>query len=837
MRLWFRAVAIAAAAAVLLGGAHAELTLSIYGNSAMHGEPEVQKDIPDLDVGLPLDRAYSAEVVGQLVYDADSFFAFECIFTRAQIAIVWVDDHLVCHTDPPFSTAVGTSDGTPMYPLRGAKGKAVPLVIHVYSNLTSATHSQELGVNVRWIHLAASVPQARAPASEAVPASSLLPSLPPLELRRRALQQSTKQGWNAWSYNLLNVVKLPESCSVTIGLCELSTGKCLLDTFIEDQNAKVRVGMFATDFSYWQFYLGFQGINVSMSYSGGEHLTILAEPVNCGRGPGGANCSDFVVVVMPSYKWERVGGVSIAQDKSSITYSPLGLGEVELRLTHRSSNLSLRLAAVGAGALVLPLDQGAVGLQDSVHSGQAPPSVDELRSFVEDARRREIARIGAFTGDVEGGDRFATKEALQAATMWNLIYTPTEYGPVFPVSRSWNFVEKPLSKDWQYVIFDWDNIFASYMSSYDPTSKDFAYSNFIQVIRSRTAKGFVPNYAAAGKKSLDRTEPPIGAKVLLEMYKKCKDAWLVELLFDDLLGWSDWFLRERILQPSGLVALGSDFIAGNTDGSTNHMQGARFESGLDNSPMYDGEFFDNQTHLMGLYDVGMSSMFVQEAASLAALAKAIGRPDAEAKRLSDRAEAMRRLISENLWDPVGEIFTNRFPNGTFYRRISPTSFYSMLAEAATDEQAASMASQWLMSPKHFCIAPAGDFAGNSDSCYWGLPSIQAEDVAFPPLGYWRGYVWGPMAMLTYWSLQQYDHVAEVRQGRKALCKQMNQLMLWQWRKNRHICENYSPHRTADDHAGDCSGTKFYHWGALTGMISLLEQGLHGSSADGDIVLV
>ena len=31
---------------------------------------------------------------------------------------------------------------------------------------------------------------------------------------------------------------------------------------------------------------------------------------------------------------------------------------------------------------------------------------------------------------------------------------------------------------------------------------------------------------------------------------------------------------------------------------------------------------------------------------------------------------------------------------------------------------------------------------------------------------------------------------------------------------------------ADDHHGDCSGTKFYHWGALTGMITLIEEGYY-----------
>ena len=186
-------------------------------------------------------------------------------------------------------------------------------------------------------------------------------------------------------------------------------------------------------------------------------------------------------------------------------------------------------------------------------------------------------------------------------------------------------------------------------------------------------------------------------------------------------------------------------------------------------------------------------------------------------------------VAAHLWDEEGGIFTNRFWNGSFYRRISPTSFYAMLAAAPTDQQAASMVTAWLLSPERFCIAPLGDFAGNADECYWGLPSIQRGDPAFPPLGYWRGYVWGPMAQLTYWSLQAYDHVPAVRAGRKALCKQMTALLLSQWRQHRHICENFSPHRTADDHGGDCSGTKFYHWGALTGMITLVEEGYYNAS--------
>jgi putative isomerase len=162
--------------------------------------------------------------------------------------------------------------------------------------------------------------------------------------------------------------------------------------------------------------------------------------------------------------------------------------------------------------------------------------------------------------------------------------------------------------------------------------------------------------------------------------------------------------------------------------------------------MYDGEMFKtglktDGTYSIGqmeLYDVGFASMFVSEAEALANLSVAIGRPANVTSMLKARAAKQRALITKHLWDEQGGIYTNLRWNNSFYRRISPTSFYSMMGGAATDSQAAAMVNNWLHSPEHFCVAKNGDFAGNKDTCYWGLPSIEASDPAFPPLGYWRG---------------------------------------------------------------------------------------------------
>lgn len=140
---------------------------------------------------------------------------------------------------------------------------------------------------------------------------------------------------------------------------------------------------------------------------------------------------------------------------------------------------------------------------------------------------------------------------LQASAMWNLISTPAENGgaPFLPVSRVWTFTPGPINSDFTYAIFDWDNLFATLLAASgasnsttpsEPTFSGFklAVSNLFQVIKSKTAAGFVPNFAAGGLRSQDRTEPPIGAKVTLDLVKKFgadKMKWVVKVVFNDLL--------------------------------------------------------------------------------------------------------------------------------------------------------------------------------------------------------------------------------------------------------------------------------------------------------------
>eukprot|EP01052_Picozoa_sp_SAG31_P029938 SAG31_NODE_3024_length_4780_cov_2.631275_5_plen_151_part_00 len=95
---------------------------------------------------------------------------------------------------------------------------------------------------------------------------------------------------------------------------------------------------------------------------------------------------------------------------------------------------------------------------------------------------------------------------------------------------------------------------------------------------------------------------------------------------------------------------------------------------------------------------------------------------------------MRKLISEDMWDDEQHVFANKYPadapngetkkKGGFSKKISPTSFYPMMANASTDAQAEAMTVHWLTNKTRFCINENYE-TENEGRCYWGLPSISA----------------------------------------------------------------------------------------------------------------
>ncbi|VEU36710.1 unnamed protein product [Pseudo-nitzschia multistriata] len=632
-------------------------------------------------------------------------------------------------------------------------------------------------------------------------------------------------------------------------------------------------------------------------------------PVHNNNGEG----EEFVVELTPGYAWFRPGTVAAELNdqgsQSGFSFSSPGLGVVKARLlwefddkpvtsdpftslrqrqtaktTHTksdSSDVSLRDSSSPeeAASLVdgLKITITGNGQKIAIVAGldvnkERPDEEKRLHSNAPSSKSQTIREVENFLSTMECKERDRIQQrynhsrevtevatVIQAAVMWSLIYNPIENGPFLPVSRSDNWASfgdraGAMTPDWTYVIFEWDNLFASLLAGLE--HKEIAYSNLFQVVKSKTPNGFVPNWSTAGGilQSNDRTEPPVGAKILLELFRKYNETWIVEALWDDLLDWNDWFMMHRRLDPFGLIALGSyykaslhpnDFVT-YRDGERNDKQAARYESGLDNSPMYDSDTYDNATHMMQMYDVGMSALVANEAYCLAELADIIGKTQEVGNRLRKRGDEIQDAILRHLWDPERKIFANRYQlpnNSSFVHPITPTSFYPFLLPktkhntgSAVQIDVEEVINNWLLNPKRFCISRNGDFAENDpDVCYWGLPSVSADDPTYMVSGhwnYWRGLSWGPMSQLVYWSLKGQSSASEetesissnnvIARARRSLCDQMRALLTNQWRANRHICENYSPYKGASD----CTGSFYYHWGALNGLIGVVEAGFY-----------
>ena len=131
-----------------------------------------------------------------------------------------------------------------------------------------------------------------------------------------------------------------------------------------------------------------------------------------------------------------------------------------------------------------------------------------------------------------------------------------------------------------------------------------------------------------------------------------------------------------------------------------------------------------------------------DCAALAEIAEVLGRT-AEAAELRERAEQYAASL-QTLWDEKTGMFLNRRTDtGEFSHRLSPTNFYPLLGEVATQQQAERMIDEHFYNPEEFW----GE---------WILPSIARNDPAYPDQNYWRGRIWAPMNFLVYLGLRNYD---------------------------------------------------------------------------------
>jgi neutral trehalase len=220
--------------------------------------------------------------------------------------------------------------------------------------------------------------------------------------------------------------------------------------------------------------------------------------------------------------------------------------------------------------------------------------------------------------------------------------------------------------------------------------------------------------------------------------------------------------------------------------------------------MYDGVPFNPKTNQLEMADVGLNALYVADCRALAEIAGILGK-SADQSELLARGDKYAASLG-TLWDEKAGIYLNkRTDTGESSTRLSPTNFYPLIAHVATQAQAARMVQEHYFNP--------AEFYGE-----WVIPAIARNSPGFKDQEYWRGRIWGPMNFLVYLGLRNYD----LAPARKDLAERSNKLLMKSWQSDRAIYENYNSITGAGNDVR--SSDAYYHWGALLGVIGLMEQG-------------
>ena len=600
-----------------------------------------------------------------------------------------------------------------------------------------------------------------------------------------AIQEKLTNGWHTYNHSsVLSHVFMPGSFSVKLSLKTNHPG---LFGYMGDiypsnrtpQVDKVFPKAYSPDGSYTDIVLKWDGNTVQVqSATIGNNLVLLATPIETSATPPN-------LIVETGMLWNAPG---IIQKIGSKIIAQLPVKPIEIKSTAVTEDTYLPL---NSAYLSFPLT-GQIG----VYSGSDTNSLDEIKSIIEEKKLAHQNALSAFKNQAE------TVNIIQNAIGWNTTYDPLNKRVITPVSRCWT-----ESFGGPFVLFNWDTFFGAYMAAL--FNKELAYSNAIAISKSLTPDGCIPNYTVGGNKaSADRSQPPVGSTIVREIYRKYPEKWFLQYVFKDLLSNNRWFLNFRNTKENRLC-WGSNKIG---DASANTWQAAAYESGLDNSPMYDGVPFNFKTHQMELADVGLQSLYIMDCQSLADIALILGERTI-ALELTDRAQTFKKALA-TMWDEkTGQYLNYRTDKKEFSTITSPTTFYPLLVNAPSSKQANLMVKNHLQNPLEF----GGEFI---------LPASPKNLPSFTQQDYWRGRVWAPLNMLVYLGLRQYN----LPEYKAELVSKSNTLLVDNYKlTGGYVFENYNGisglGRNDDENIN--KSDNFYSWGALLGFISVIDAGYMG----------
>lgn len=322
-----------------------------------------------------------------------------------------------------------------------------------------------------------------------------------------------------------------------------------------------------------------------------------------------------------------------------------------------------------------------------------------------------------------------------------------------------------------FGVWNWDCAFMSLaMSKWDVAlaraqfevfadlqREDGMYPDCWKWVEGGTAKEGV--FAGASK-------PPVLAWAVWTAEQAQHDPKFLARAYDSLKRNVAWWKRRR-LGPDGVLF----HYDGETEDPVTRRKYAGWESGMDNSPRWDGNAWR-------LYPVDLNCYMIMTFRALKAFAATVAPSDVQI--WADAEARLVERVNERLWDAESGCYYDwNFEEEKYSRVLTPVAFLPLYVGIATDAQAKSMARlAERLSP--------------------GWPTVAYDEPSYDPTGYWRGRTWINLAYMALRGLKWYGYGELAETGKASV-------MGWMLRDPACFYENY------DSATGRPVGCMFFGW--------------------------
>jgi hypothetical protein len=342
-------------------------------------------------------------------------------------------------------------------------------------------------------------------------------------------------------------------------------------------------------------------------------------------------------------------------------------------------------------------------------------------------------------------------EAITNSLHWDVLYQEGSHRFYAPAGRALMY-PRPAGSLEPWTIHSDSSFLASLELALE--SQRLAVDALRAVLETQYPNGNIPNWRGLSGGSADRSQPPIGAFVVLKLFERLGDMEILRHAYPYLQRWHDFWTApvakgeaRRDGNGDGLLEWGSDAaLVGKATPSwernaTGRMR-AGWESGQDDLPNWDDAPFNEESGTLMMDCVDLCALYALDAWSLGEIASVLGRP-LDIERYREQYDRMKTLINARLWNEKDGFYYDRYWDGRFSVHKAASAFYTLLARIP-DEARAQRMLKHLLDPKQFW----GDYV---------IPSISRDDPSFRPESQqsWRGAVRPAANYLVYQGLKAY----------------------------------------------------------------------------------